>query len=115
MHSEWTTGWSPHTIQSRMQYLMQHQGPHSGPSAVLVIICQGHKCILKALVYLNYQVCACQPLMFQSFSKVSIPTLSVQLCKTLALSLGYTLESLWSDMEYVIGIASHLTDFTYLQ
>lgn len=24
-------------------------------------------------------------------------------------------ESLWSDLEYVIGIVSHLADFTYLQ
>lgn len=70
---------------------------------------------LKLLVCLKYQVCACQPLMSQSFSKVSIPTLSVQLCKTVALSLGYTPESLWSDLEYVNGIVSHLADFTYLQ
>ena len=53
--------------------------------------------------------------MFQNFSKVSIPTLSVQLCKTVALSLDYTPESLWSDLEYVIGVVSHLADFTYLQ
>lgn len=95
---EQTAGWAPHAIQSRTQHLTEAPRATQWTSAVLVIIFQGHRCILKA-PRLNYQLWACQPQMFQNFLKVSPvnTSLSVQLCKMVVLSLGCTPESLGSE------------------